>query len=172
MKKVKNNSLKKIIIVGGGISGLSSGIYGQKHGFITEIYEKNPTAGGLCTSWTRKGLTVDGCIHWLTGTREGTEINYMWKDVGAFTQDDIIEPDNFGTIICEGTPITLWCDLNKLEQELIEISPEDKKLIKKTNRLILAFQNLHLPIDIPLSEMSLWKLMKSSLKMELQKELN
>lgn len=160
MKKVKNDSLKKIIIVGGGISGLSSGIYGQKHGFITEIYEKNPVAGGLCTSWTRKGLTVDGCIHWLTGTREGTEINYMWKDVGAFSQEDIIEPDNFGTIICEGIPITLWCDLNKLEQELIEISPEDKKLIKKTNRLILAFQNLHLPIDIPLSEMSLWKLMK------------
>ena len=160
MKDVKNKEIKKVIIIGGGISGLSSGIYGQKHGYITEIFEKNPVAGGLCTAWYRKGMPVDGCIHWLTGTKDKTEINAMWKDVGAFLQEDIIEPKDFGTIECEGTPITLWCDLNKLEKELIDISPEDKRMIKKTIKMILSFQNLHLPVDIPVSEMSLWKLIK------------
>lgn len=160
MKNRKNDVPKKIVIIGAGVSGLSSAIYGQKHGYITEIYEKNPVAGGLCTAWSRKGMNVDGCIHWLTGTLEGSEINHMWKDVGGFTPEQVITSDNFGTVECEGVPITLWCDLNKLEKELIDISPTDKKMIKKTIKLVLAFQNLHLPIDVPLSEMSLWKLTK------------
>ena len=65
---MKNTNPKKIIIIGGGIAGLTAGIYAQKHGFISEIYEKNPIAGGLCMSWKRKGFLIDGCIHWLTRT--------------------------------------------------------------------------------------------------------
>ena len=32
--------MKKVVIIGGGISGLTAGIYLQKAGFSTEIYEK------------------------------------------------------------------------------------------------------------------------------------
>ena len=32
---------KKVIVVGGGIAGLSAGIYALKAGFDAEIYEKN-----------------------------------------------------------------------------------------------------------------------------------
>lgn len=160
-----NQNLKKIIIVGAGISGLSSGIYGQKNGYITEIYEKNPVAGGLCTAWKRKGMNIDGCIHWLTGTNEGTEINGMWHDVNAFNKEDIIFPTDFGTIEFEGKQIVLWCDLKKLEKELIEISPEDTKLIKKTIKLIIKFQNMPLPVDIPISTMSLWRFIKIGFEM-------
>ena len=60
---------KSILIIGGGIAGLSAGCYGQMNGFQTRIFEmhkKKP--GGLCTSWKRQGYTVDGCIHWLVGS--------------------------------------------------------------------------------------------------------
>ena len=163
MSRVENP--KKIIIIGAGISGLSSGIYGQKNGYITEIYEKNPNAGGLCTAWKRKGFTIDGCIHWLTGTKEGSSICNMWHECDAFTKEQIIFSDDFGVIECEGTPITLWCDLNKLEKELIEISPIDKKIIKKTLDMVIKFQNMPLPVDIPLSTMNLWSLTKVGISM-------
>ena len=42
-----------IIIIGAGVSGLAAGIYGQKNGYQTEIYEKNPVPGGLCVTWKR-----------------------------------------------------------------------------------------------------------------------
>ena len=34
--------MKKVVIVGGGIAGLTAGILLQKAGYQTEIYEKNP----------------------------------------------------------------------------------------------------------------------------------
>lgn len=154
---MKDDKTEKIIIIGAGISGLSAGIYGQKHGFVTEIYEKNPVAGGLCATWKRDNFPIDGCIHWMTGTKEGTEMRSMWDDLEAFTTEDIIHPDNFGSVKYEDTTITFWCDLKRLERELIEISPKDKKLIKRVIYIIYKIQNMPLPTDIPLSEMSLWR---------------
>ena len=53
---------KKIIIIGAGVAGLSSGIYAQKAGYETVIYEKNAVPGGECVGWDRDGCHIDGCI--------------------------------------------------------------------------------------------------------------
>lgn len=163
---MKDQKVKKIIIIGAGISGLSSGIYGQTNGFQTEIFEKNPTCGGLCTTWFRKDFPVDGCIHWMTGTKKGTEINLMWEnDLHAFEQEDIIQPTNFGTIEFQGKKLVLWCDLNRLEKEMLEISPKDKKYIKKFIKWVIGFQNMPLPTDLPVSIMSIWRFVKLGFSM-------
>jgi len=57
--------MKKIVIIGGGIAGLSAGIFAQKNGFESTILEKHHTLGGECTGWDRQGYHIDGCIHWL-----------------------------------------------------------------------------------------------------------
>ena len=72
---------KKVIVIGGGIAGLSAGIYALKAGFEAEIYEKNTIPGGECIGWNRKGYHIDNCIHWLTGTLKGTELYDVWKTV-------------------------------------------------------------------------------------------
>lgn len=59
---------EKIVIIGAGISGLSAGCYACMNGYKAEIYETQAKPGGLCTAWKRKGYTIDGCIHWLTGS--------------------------------------------------------------------------------------------------------
>ncbi len=161
----KEETLKKIIIIGGGVSGLSAGIYAQKHGFISEIYEKNPTNGGLCTSWYRKGYKVDGCIHWLTGTKEGTSINQMWKDVDAFDDEDIIYSDNFGSVEYNGKVFTFWSDLNRLEKELIEFSPKDKRLIHKLIKYTIKFYKMPLPMEKPLATLNIIDYLKYGFKM-------
>ncbi len=165
MKATEKQNIKKIIIVGAGVSGLTAGIYAQKHGFISEIYEKNPTNGGLCTTWNRKDMKIDGCIHWLTGTKENTDINKLWKEVDAFDSDDIIHPDNFGSIEYNGKVFTFWCDLDRLEKELIEISPKDKRLIKRLKKLTIRFYKMPLPLKKPLSTLNVFDLLKYGVKM-------
>lgn len=49
---------KKIIIIGGGLAGLTAGIYGAKANYDVEIYEKNNIVGGECTGWDRKGYHI------------------------------------------------------------------------------------------------------------------
>lgn len=162
---MKEEQAKKIIIIGAGVSGLSAGIYAQKNGFISEIYERNHNPGGLCMCWTRDGMLIDGCVHWLTGTKEGTQLNEMWKDVDAFDQDEIIHPESFGTVEYQGKSLTFWCDLNRFEKELIEISPEDTKEIKKLIKLIIKIQNMPLPMDAPTNCMDIFRLTEVGIKL-------
>lgn len=49
---------KKVIIIGGGVSGLTCGIYCQKLGFDTLIFEKHNISGGNLTGWNRKGMYI------------------------------------------------------------------------------------------------------------------
>ena len=58
---------RHLLIVGGGVAGLSAGCYAQRSGFRTTIVEHNLALGGVCTAWHRGPYTIDGCIHWLTG---------------------------------------------------------------------------------------------------------
>lgn len=55
--------MKKVIIIGAGLAGLSSGIYLKKEGYDVTIYEKNNYAGGFVTTWIRKNAIIDGCMH-------------------------------------------------------------------------------------------------------------
>ena len=87
--------MSKIIIIGGGIAGLSAGVFGQKYGFETEIFEMHTVPGGQCTAWKRKGYMFDYCIEWLMGSSSGS-INLLWKELGALSEDvKIINPEIF-----------------------------------------------------------------------------
>ena len=152
---------KKIIIIGAGISGLTAGIYGLQSGFDVTVIEKNPVVGGLCTGWYRKGHYLDGCIHWLTGTKENTILNQMWKDVGAFSsQEDIIYLPSWGTYEYGGQKVTMWTDLDRAEKEWIELSQIDKREIKKFFRMVRDFMTIELPLDVPISWLSFKRLIK------------
>lgn len=78
---------KKIIIIGAGLAGLSTGIYLQKKGFETQIFELAPWSGGMCASWERNGYRFDGCIHWMVGTKKNDPIYELYKEVGALTDE-------------------------------------------------------------------------------------
>ena len=123
---------EKVVVIGGGIAGLTAGIYALLSGFDAEIYEKNAIPGGECMGWNRKGFHIDNCIHWLTGTKKGTELYDVWKKVGALSDDTEYAPiDAFFTTSYNGQSVTLWNDLERTKKELIEISPEDEAEIIK-----------------------------------------
>jgi len=123
-------SEKSIIIIGGGIAGLSAGCYGQMNGFRTRIFEMHKKPGGLCTSWKRQGYVVDGCIHWLVGSRPGSGFHHIWRDLGALVNKTIIYHEEFGRIEgADGKTFIVHSNIDKLEQHMKEIAPEDGVVI-------------------------------------------
>ena len=155
---------KTIVIIGAGVSGLTAGIYAEQNGFHAIILEKNPSVGGLCTGWYRKGHYLDGCIHWLTGTKDGNDLNEMWKNVGALGDDiNVLQLDSWGHFNYQGTDVTLWRDLDRAEKEWIEISPEDKKEIKHFFKMVRDIESIDLPLDVPVSMMKPHKVIKLGL---------
>ncbi|MCP4541979.1 MAG: NAD(P)/FAD-dependent oxidoreductase [Chloroflexi bacterium] len=123
---------KSIIIIGGGIAGLSAGCYGQMNGYRTQIFELHDKPGGLCTSWKRKGYTFDGCIHWLVGSGDGTSFNRIWKELGALQGKQIVNHKEFTRV--EGTngkAFIVYTNIDRLEQHMKELAPADTKVIKE-----------------------------------------
>lgn len=143
--------MKKMIIVGGGVSGISAGIYAQKAGFEVAIFEKNQLAGGQCMGWNRKQHHIDNCIHWLTGTKKETSLWNIWKEVGAIAPDtEYVKSEKFFTTYVDNEQVTLWKDLDRTEQELLALSPADETEIKKFFTHVNYATCCEMPADKPM----------------------
>jgi phytoene dehydrogenase-like protein len=145
---------KKVIIIGGGVSGLTAGIYARNSGFETEIYESHTVAGGMCTGWQRNGYLIDGCIHWLTGSKKGSDLYRIWETCGALGDTADVVHHDYVSACCDGDAYRyLFADLPALEREFLSISPEDEKAIKSLVETVRIFQKLPIPAGKPLEQM-------------------
>lgn len=124
---------KKVLIIGGGISGLSAGIFAQKNNLDSIVLERHLIPGGECTGWDRQGYHIDSCIHWMVGTLPGTETYRLWEELGALGPDIpmVKHPAYLRFDGPDGQQFHLWNDLNRMEEELLRLSPEDEKLIRQ-----------------------------------------
>jgi phytoene desaturase len=149
---------KKVIIIGGGVSGLTAGIFAQKYGFESTIYEKNSFTGGECTGWDKNGFHIDGCIHWLAGTREGRGMNRLWNEIGALNGTEIYQPESFATVLHEEGNLVIWRDKEKLKSQLLELSPDDKDAIEELMECIAAFESFEPSVDKPVDMMNIFEM--------------
>lgn len=149
------SNLKKIIIIGGGISGLSAGIYAQNAGFDSSIFEKNSIVGGECTGWDRRGYHIDGSIHWLTGSKEGTKLNLLWKEIGALSDVKVYQPEYFDCTIFDGNKIFLFRDRTMLIEHLVAVSPNDEQEIVNLLSYCDVYSDFEPPYEKPLDLMKL-----------------
>jgi len=144
---------KKVIVIGGGIAGLSAGVYAQKCGFDVTILESHSIAGGNCTSWRRcaskeaGGYLFEGGMHWLTGSGKDESINKMWCYIGALGDNVTVHYDEpFIEYNYNGRSIYFYRDLNMTERHFLDISPEDAKQIHWLCDKIRSVKNLSMPI--------------------------
>lgn len=122
--------VKKISIIGGGVSGLAAGIYGRLNGYDVTIFEMGKKTGGVCTSWENAGYTVNGSIYWLVGSSPGIDFYDMWSDLGVLQNIDFHYHDSFIELKnINGYDVHFYADPKKLQQHFLAISPADSRLI-------------------------------------------
>ncbi len=139
---------KSTIIIGAGIAGLSAGCYGQMNGYRTQIFEMHTTPGGVCTTWKRKGYKIDGCIHWLTGSSPANSFYRLWEEVGAVQGRTMIDHEEYARIEGkEGKIFIVYTDINRLEQHMKELAPEDKDVIEEFAKGIRTCIHFPMPVE-------------------------
>jgi phytoene dehydrogenase-like protein len=122
---------KTIIIIGGGLAGLSTGCFAQMNGYKTRIFEMQDKPGGVCVSWKRKGYTFDYAVHNVFGITPNSVNNRLWQELGALQGIDVYSFPEFVQVEDpNGKVLTVYTNLDKLEKHLIALSPADEKLIK------------------------------------------
>lgn len=124
--------MKKVIIIGAGVTGLSAGIHALLKGHEVSIYEKNKVCGGCCGGWYKNNYYIDNCMHWLTGTNQHTKTFKLWKKLGAMDEtSNLYQSDYFYKSTFKNESIELHYDLEKTRNNMIKLSPEDRKEIDK-----------------------------------------
>ena len=152
---------RSIIIIGAGLTGLSAGCYGRMNGYKTTIFEMHSLPGGVCTSWDRKGYTVDGAVNWVMGTKPASPFYRFWEELGA-TQDWKIHNHELAVTVenREGRALPIFCDADRLEEHLLEIAPEDAEAIRDLTAAIRKASRLEMPVDRPAELYTLFDMLK------------
>lgn len=139
---------RKVIIIGGGITGLSAGCYLRMNGYLTSIFEMHDKVGGVCTGWERKGYTIDGAMHWLVGTKAGRPFYNIWEELGALQGRTVIDHEQFMRVEgSRGKVFVIYCDADRLEQHMKELAPEDEKAIEEFIDTVRGFTKMEIPVE-------------------------
>lgn len=151
---------QSVIIIGGGLGGMSTGCYAQMNGYRTRIFEMHEIPGGCCTAWDRRDFTFDCCISWLLGNGPGNEMHQIWLELGALQGKQMRHFDVFNIVRGrDGRAVCFYSDPNRLQAHLTEISPADARLIRnfcdglrKFRKLLCAY-----PFLKPVGLMGRWE---------------
>lgn len=135
----------RLLIIGGGLAGLSAGCYALRSGFRPTIIEHNGALGGVCTAWQRGAYTIDGCIHWLTGGA----FSRLYDELGILQRVPLRTLEQFATYeqIGMGVDIAITRDLDALVRALTDLSPEDGEELTRLRDGARTFAELAPPID-------------------------
>lgn len=137
---------KSVIIIGAGIAGLSAGCYGRMNGFRTRVFEMHTKPGGVCTSWRRQGYVVNGCIHWLGGSSPTAGYYRMWEELGAVQDRNFVYHEEYMRFEgADGKTFMVYTDIDRLEQHMMEIAPEDSAVISEFITAVRRFTRLDIP---------------------------
>ncbi|MFF1920083.1 phytoene desaturase family protein [Streptomyces sp. NPDC058221] len=138
-------SAPRVIVIGAGVAGLSTGCYAQMSGMRTRIFEKHVLPGGCCTAWSREGYLFDYCIEWLIGTAPGNDAHQVWRELGALDGKTVRNFDLFNKVVDEaGRSVTFWNEPARLQEHLLRVSPADARLIRSFCRDLRRFTEIEL----------------------------
>ncbi|MHC1749163.1 MAG: phytoene desaturase family protein [Cellulosilyticaceae bacterium] len=136
--------MKKIIVIGAGISGLTAGIYALKSGFQVDIYEMQPKSGGVCIGWKKKDYYFDNDMKSLVGIKKGVDLNGLWHEVGALNNTTVYNPEYIFALEQQGKTLYMYKDLHKFKQHLTELAPNDFDKITRLCETIKRLQQLQI----------------------------
>jgi len=145
---------KSVIIIGGGIAGLSAGCYAQMNGFDSKIYEMHEVSGGLCTSWQRKGFTFDLSVRWLVGSSLKSKLHPLWEELGVAQDKQFINHTSYNHALDErGERFISYTDPDKLREHMLSLSPEDERLITAITNDLKKLRNMDIPIELRIRDL-------------------
>lgn len=134
-------SRQSMIIIGGGLGGLSTGVYARMNGYRTTVLEMHELPGGCCTSWDRGDFTFDCCVSWLLGCGPGNEMHQIWLELGALQGKEVRHFDVFNIVRDrQGREVRFYSDPDRLQAHLLAISPADARPIRRFCAALRTFR--------------------------------
>ena len=136
--------MKKALIIGAGLGGLSTALRLSNKGYYVTILEKHSTPGGRLNTVEQDGFRFDMGPSFMSMTYE---LDELFKSVGMNVPIELEELDPIYQVFFEGQdkPRLIYKDLKKLAEEFRDIEPNLEENAKKY--LMRAGQFFHDTVD-------------------------
>lgn len=114
--------MKKAIIIGSGLGGLSTALRLSSKGYDVTILEKHSTPGGRLNILEMDGFRFDMGPSFMSMTYE---LDELFKSIDRKVPVELEELDPLYQVFFEGKekPRQIWKDLRKLEKEFADVEP-------------------------------------------------
>ncbi len=144
---IRPMSRRRVVVIGGGVAGLSAGAYLRMNGYDVEILEMAGQCGGVAVGWKRKGYVFDGATTWLPGSAPPLNMHSILSELVDFDRMRIVDFDEFITVEHGKEVLHVYTDAGRLRDEMLRISPGDRKPVEEFTAAILKASTLSLPVD-------------------------
>ncbi|MBL4651622.1 MAG: NAD(P)/FAD-dependent oxidoreductase [Flavobacteriales bacterium] len=167
MRGIEPKEYYDVIIIGGGISGLTSSAMFARAGVSCAVIEMDSRPGGYLAGFRRHDFRFDSAVHWLNNCGPDGLVTKIFKIIGtdypkAKQQKDIRRfiSDDFNYLVSNNP--------NELRDQWIEDFPHEKKGIIKffrdAKRISKSFDS-HTNLSRTIDSMNLWETAIHGLKM-------
>jgi phytoene dehydrogenase-like protein len=137
---------RRLLVIGGGIAGLSAAVYARRCGYDVELLEQHDSPGGLATSWTRGAYTFETCLHWLLGSSPASPMFRDWCELFDIERLRFIYPEEFVRIeAADGQALSIYTNVDRMQDTLIRRSPQDAEAIRDFANAVREFGRLPVP---------------------------
>lgn len=132
--------MKKILIIGAGLGGLSTALRLSNKGYDITVIEKFGTPGGRLNILEKDGFTFDMGPSFMSMTYEFDE---LFKDAGVENPLKLTELDPIYQVFFENekSPYRIYKDLEELEKEFAEVETGLKRKVEKYLKQAESFYN-------------------------------
>ena len=134
-----------VIIIGGGLGGLSCGVMLAKEGLGVCVLEQHSVIGGCLQSFHRNGRTLDTGMHYVGSLSEGQIMHQYFKYLGIMDSLQLQKLDENGFDhfhFPDGKSYSHAMGHERFAEALSEQFPEEREAIKSFTGLLKSFSNL------------------------------
>ena len=137
-----------VIIIGGGISGLTAGSLLAKRQLKVAVIDKGYQPGGSCGAFKRGHITFDQGSAMLYGFGEAGFNAHRFVFNCLEEPIDMIRHDLLYCVNFKDRRIKFWADVDRFSDELAEIFPNERENIKRFyHDMLIMYQNII--VDVP-----------------------
>jgi C-3',4' desaturase CrtD len=132
-------SMKKVVVIGAGIGGLTAGALLAKRGYEVVIFDQAIVPGGCASTFQRQGFTFDVGATQVAGLEPGGIHHRIFSELGIeLPPATPCDPACAVFLPGETTPISVWRDPQKWQEEREREFPGSEPFWKFLNQLFAA----------------------------------
>ncbi|MCD6345969.1 MAG: NAD(P)/FAD-dependent oxidoreductase [Bacteroidales bacterium] len=119
-----------IIVIGGGLGGLTAGAKLAKSGKKVLLLEQHDRPGGCATTFQRKDFTLEVGLHEMDGLHSADMKSRIFKDLGIFDNVEFIKVPEFYRFVNGRYDVVVTHDPDEMTQKLVKLFPGDESGVK------------------------------------------